>query len=233
MDNSENRVWTSPDANSTPFGLSIDHQLYRVSSEFIPGKQQDASLFFLKLLDHFTECSTPCGQSLSKLQSASTIIDQIFGVRIRSSIECSSCFTQTTTVELLHMLSVAVNNMTSLTNALEHFFKYETLTSENAYNCHTCNDLVSARKQLSIDQPPPILVINLKRSVNDGKTTRKLLHKVQYSGVLDISTYSAAESINGDNRNRWRYHLYAVIVHQGVHLESSHYFGYIRTKRNT
>ena len=52
---------TTADANQIPIRRngqscqsksSIDHDLHRISAEFIPGRQQDASLFLLKLLDH-------------------------------------------------------------------------------------------------------------------------------------------------------------------------------------
>ena len=231
--NDDKQIRTSQNADLTRFGLSIDHHLYRVSSEFIPGRQQDANLFLLKLLEHMNDCLTHNDRNLSKPQSATTIIDQIFGIEIRSTVECLSCFTQTMTAELHCGLSVGVNNIHSLTDALKHFFQHEILSGQNAFECGRCRALVTGKRRLSVGRSSPILIINLKRGGKGRTGLRKLVHGVQYSDVLDISAYITTELLDREETDASLYHLYAVIVHQGVHLDSGHYIAYVRTKGNT
>ena len=218
---------------------SIDHDLHRISAEFIPGRQQDASLFLLRLLDHCSTCLTLNTQRSSNFQSSSTVIEQVFGIGIRSTIKCLSCSNQTQKLETGYMLSIDVNDLNSLTSALARFFRREILTDENAYNCHRCVELVDAEKHLAIHEAPPILIVNFKRSFNEGSSLRKLVHQIQYNDTIDISTYltdeliTAREQDKNDHSNQYLYHLYAVIVHTGIHLETGHYFTCVRTKGNT
>lgn len=219
--------------------IAPDHCLHQVSSEFIPGRQQDASLFLMKLLEHGNQCLTASERRLSDFEEQLTVIDQIFGIEIRSIIRCLSCSSQTEKIERNHMLFLEVNEMKSLNIALKHFFQAETLSDGNAYQCENCRDLVNAEKKLNIHKSPPILLINLKRGVNNGNNIRKLVHEVQYYDTLDVSAYQVDQSIidtrkktRNNNSNQDLYHLYAVLIHTGVHLHTGHYFAYVRTKGN-
>lgn len=170
---------------------------------------------------------------ISNNYATATIINEIFFIGIKSTVECLSCLNRTEKVEPSYMLCVEVNGIRSLNDALAHFFYDETLTGDNAYGCGKCNDYVTAKKFMNIDRFPPILIINLKRSISDGVKTRKLLHRVQYSDVLNIGTFSSAESSIDGYEDRLFYHLYAIIVHIGDHLDHGHYRAYVRTRKNT
>lgn len=224
--------------NSTHPISTLDYRFHQVSSEFIRGQQQDASLFLTKLFEHFTRCSVLEVHRLASHSYPSTVIDQAFRIRIQSAIKCLSCSTQNETIEPYYMLSLPVNNADALDIALGNFFQQEILTGDNAYYCNVCNDLVTAEKQLAVQKAPPILVVHFKRGIGDGIITRKLAHVIKYQEKLDMSPYFVVESIissrnkrNGRaHGNEYSYHLYAVIVHTGVQLDSGHYVAYVRTR---
>lgn len=211
----------------------------QLSSEFILQRQEDASLFMTTLLDHCARCLNFSTINNSKFQPSDTVIDQIFGVKLLSTVECLSCSTLSEKEETLYLLSLEVNNLFSLTEALEHFFQAELLSGSNAYHCFKCNQLVDAQKSLTIQQLSPILILSFKRSVSDGSRTRKIMHSIDYDESLDVSSYTNLQQFaNNSNQNHrdiqsFHYKLYGVIIHSGGNTEEGHFFAYLRTSQDT
>ncbi|CAF4150543.1 unnamed protein product [Rotaria sp. Silwood2] len=157
----------------------------------------------------------------------------MFSIKILSTIECLSCFNIFTKEELTYMLSIEINNINYLNKALEHFINPEIMTGENAYFCPRCEHLVTAKKQLILDELSPVLILNLKRSIMLDDTTEKLSHHVRYNELLDFSPYTTHRQFDSNKENNESdnvsYKLYGVVNHYGDSLECGHYWSYIRT----
>jgi uncharacterized UBP type Zn finger protein len=210
-----------------------------LSPAFTIGQQEDASLFTVSLLDHCTKCLTSHESIFPTVVRPQTVIHQIFGIQLLSTIQCSLCLKTSSKEEVTHMLPVEINNTNDLSKALAHFVDEEILIGANAYRCSYCNDLVKARKRLTIHKLSPILIINLKRSIIFDGSSRKLSHQVNYNEVLDLSPYMTCQQLdsNEEGANKFTsyeflYKLYAVITHYGDNLEGGHYCAYIRTQND-
>ncbi|CAF1396575.1 unnamed protein product [Adineta ricciae] len=197
----------------------IRNNLSERSPTFIINEQEDANLFITNLLAHCASCFVP-HMSMLSIQPPSTIIDQIFRIILSNIIECSSCFNVSTKEEFVYTLSIEINNMIHLSDALLHFVKPEILSDDNAYHCCNCKRLVRATKRLTIRDSPPILIINLKRSTSFGSSTSKHTQQVNYDDLLNIHPYmndklvdSNKENENNGQSNNYVYRLYAIINH--------------------
>lgn len=60
---------------------------------------------------------------------------------------------------------------------------------EAKFTCEGCNTQVSMKKQLTLDQAPDVVAIQLKRFKNDGHCTHKIDKKVEYPSELDLKPY--------------------------------------------
>lgn len=86
-------------------------------------------------------------------------------------------------------LSLDILEAHSLRKALAHFTAGELLDGgERQFQCPCCNEKVKAIKQLTIQKPPYVLNIHLKRfdSTIDGE---KLTKKVEYGPTLNLNPY--------------------------------------------
>jgi ubiquitin C-terminal hydrolase len=79
-------------------------------------------------------------------------------------------------------------------------------------------------KSISILEPPPILIIQLKRFEFKDKKTSKITKEVDIPLDLDISDYTT----NKDENINTKYKLYSVIHHIGENFQSGHYTATIR-----
>ncbi|CAF4522949.1 unnamed protein product, partial [Rotaria sp. Silwood2] len=207
-----------------------------LSPAFKIGEQEDSSLFITSLLDHCASYLSSYSATGSTVPISQTVIDTIFGIKLLSTIECSSCLKLFTKEEFFYMLSVEINNINSLSEALIHFTDQEILTGENAYHCSSCENLVTARKGLTIHTLSDILIINFKRSITLNNRTAKLSHKLNFNELLDCSSYMTFQQFDSNKENMENnisddniYKLYAVICHHGDSIEQGHYWSYIRT----
>jgi ubiquitin carboxyl-terminal hydrolase 36/42 len=168
------------------------------------------------------------------------VIDQIFGMKLLSTIKCLSCSNITEKEDVSRVLMLEVNNLFSLMEAFQHFFSSEILTNSDAYHCSKCNKLVNAQKALTIHEPSPILIVCFKRSISNGKRTRKLMHQIDYDELLDVSPYLNCQSFDNSSSNHsnkgvhqfFYYKLYCVITHSGVNAETGHFIAYLRTSQD-
>ena len=218
---------------------SIRTHVPSLSSTFKIGKQEDASLFIISLLDHCAQCLS-CDESTESFASRSeTVIDKIFSIQLLSTIECSLCFNILTKKEYVYALSLEINEIDCLSDALAHFVADEIMVNDNAYRCSICHNLVSAKKNLTIHKSSPVLIINLKRSIIYGNRAKKLSHPISFNELLDISPYMNHEQIDSNKENRknekhdnYVYKLYAVICHHGHNIEEGHCWSYVRTSND-
>ncbi|CAF4854420.1 unnamed protein product, partial [Rotaria sp. Silwood1] len=220
----------------TPSADSIRAHVHLISPVFNIGEQEDVSEFIITLFDHFI-CCLPSHLSISStLSLESTIIDQIFNIKLLSSGQCPSCLYSFKKKETTNMLIIEINNLNNLTDALAHFFDREEVSSFTCSNCCKC---VKLDKRITINELSPILIINFKRCRVSFDSTEKLSHQVNYNELLDVFPYMTSYSVsssdkteNIDSSNNFFYKLYAIINHIGDDLNSGHYYCYVRSVDN-
>ncbi|KAH7682260.1 Ubiquitinyl hydrolase 1 protein [Dioscorea alata] len=131
------------------------------------GNQEDAHEFLrLLLMSMQTICLEGLGGEKNvdcRLQET-TLIQQIFGGRLRSKVKCMRCHLESERYENIMDLTLEIHGwVESLEDALTQFTAAEDLDGENMYRCGRCSTYVNARKQLSIHEVPNILTVVLKR----------------------------------------------------------------------
>ncbi|XP_078176698.1 ubiquitin-specific protease 15 [Carex rostrata] len=163
-----------------------------------------------------------------KLQET-TLIQQIFGGRLRSKVICMRCHHESERYENIMDLTLEINGwVESLEDALTQFTSPEDLDGENMYRCERCSAYVRARKQLSVHEVPNILTIVLKR-FQSGKYG-KINKCVTFPEMLDMIPF-----VTGTADKPPLYLLYAVIVHldnQNASF-SGHYISYVKDMQGT
>ncbi|KAF3330873.1 ubiquitin carboxyl-terminal hydrolase 15-like protein [Carex littledalei] len=141
-----------------------------------------------------------------KLQET-TLIQQIFGGRLRSKVIYMRCHHESERYENIMDLTLEINGwVESLEDALTQFTSPEDLDGENMYRYERCSAYVRARKQLSVHEVPNILTIVLKR-FQSGKYG-KINKCVTLPEMLDMIPFV---TVTADKPPL--YLLYAVILH--------------------
>eukprot|EP00262_Sarcandra_glabra_P006204 TRINITY_DN18333_c0_g1_i1.p1 TRINITY_DN18333_c0_g1~~TRINITY_DN18333_c0_g1_i1.p1 ORF type:complete len:556 (-),score=65.39 TRINITY_DN18333_c0_g1_i1:191-1759(-) len=191
------------------------------------GNQEDAHEF-LRLL--VTSMQSICLEELGgekKVDSRlheTTFVQQIFGGRIRSKVQCLRCRHESERYENIMDLTLEILGwVESLEDALTQFTAPEDLDGENMYRCGRCATYVKARKQLSIHEAPNILTIVLKR-FQTGKYG-KINKCITFPDMLDMIPF-----MTGTGDTPPLYMLYAVVVHLDT-LNASfsgHYVSYVK-----
>ncbi|CAF1219630.1 unnamed protein product [Rotaria sordida] len=212
----------------------LARRIHEISSVFVIGRQEDPSELFHHLLAHMTECLSPI-HSNPNINYLSTVIQDLFGVQLRSLVVCSRCRNVTSTECWDSMWSISINSQGTLCQFLTDFCKPELLCGKNAYQCLQCNQLVPATKSYHLIKALPLITIHLKRFVYDRRTntTSKIKTFISYSALLDLTPYfdkknHDSNTVNSQNTSSI-YELYAVIVHLGEETTSGHIYAYIRS----
>ena len=84
------------------------------------------------------------------------------------------------------------------------------------------------KKRYFIDEPPKILVLNMKRFTQVGYRVKKSDKFVDFQPFLKLAPYLSP--IKHDETIQPFYRLYGVVVHSGFGVQSGHYFAYISRK---
>ena len=190
--------------------------LQMISKDFLPGRQQDAHEFLICLLGKMQEIVAP--KPVDPYVEMTTAIGQIFGGFLRSQLACQECRTTNNTYEQYFNLSLDIDNVESMNEALKNFFSVDTMEGNAWYACEKCKKHTKAAKRYTIETPPEVLIIQLKRYDMYGN---KLKHKVEFPLVFSLQQYMS--SSNGDEF----YKLYGVVSHIGNHIRAGHYISYI------
>ncbi|KQK16875.1 hypothetical protein BRADI_1g31187v3 [Brachypodium distachyon] len=182
------------------------------------GKQEDAHEFMRFAID---KMQSACldefgGEKVVDLSiQETTIIQHIFGGRLRSQVQCTACGMVSNRYENMMDLTVEIHgDAESLEECLNQFTAVEWLDGDNKYRCD--GDYVKAQKHLTVHQAPNILTITLKR-FQSGRYG-KLNKRVTFPTKLDLTRYMS--TTDGSDQ----YDLYAVVVH--LDMMNASYFGH-------
>lgn len=209
----------------------VDNLSY-FSSSFHGNQQEDAHEFLQCFLDRLES-------SLSNLKTKDdahssqneNLVKQVFGGRVISKLSCCNCNHVSDTYEPSVDLSLEIEDANSLLTALDSFTKVEHIEDEEMkFTCDQCKQKVSIKKQLILDQIPPICAFHLKRFKNDGSYVEKIDKHVEFPLELDLQAYTCG---NESNNVDLKYELYGVVVHAALTHNSGHYYCYIRPAPGT
>ncbi|KAK6158728.1 hypothetical protein DH2020_006042 [Rehmannia glutinosa] len=205
-----------------PFSpMNILSRLPNIGGNLGYGKQEDAHEFMRFAIDTMQSvCLDEFGgeKAVHHSYQETTLIQHIFGGRLRSQVICAECNNISNQFENMMDLTVEIHgDAGSLEECLDQFTAKEWLHGDNMYKCDGCNAYVMAWKRLAIQRAPNILTIALKR-FQSGRFG-KLNKRVTFPETLDLSPYMSELEDGNDV-----YKLYAVIVH--VDMLNASFFGH-------
>ncbi|CAG0917852.1 unnamed protein product [Notodromas monacha] len=204
----------------------ILQRLRMISKTLRHDKQEDAHEFMRSLLStlQLTYLKFRGASKLDVRSQETTPIDQIFGGYIRSQVICQKCNRKSNTFDHFQDLILDLRGSNTLDEALASYFKKETLFSSSGYKCVRCRTVVQASKKFSIEKPPNVLIIQLKRFES---VFRKLSRVISFGRFLDLKPYSSwvddSHSVETLG-NSMKYALNGIVVHNGHSLSCGHYY---------
>lgn len=217
---------------------AILNNIRKIDSCFEGYQQQDSVDFIQKLLISLHE-ELKSDQKKNPLFEGKSIVSDLFGGLLKSSIRCSNCKNNSEKIEPIYDMSIEITNNnksdflskasemfyekeTSLRESLDSFFSIEKLNKDNKYHCDNCKEMVEITKKLSLLRPTPnVLIIQLKRFKTGQSMFSKIKKHVKFSEFLDIEKYCEGED------GTTIYELSSVIVHHGS-FGGGHYVSYCK-----
>lgn len=110
-----------------------------------------------------------------------------------------------------------IRKANTLDEALSSYFSREQLDN-NDYKCEACKRRVPATKQFTLERPPKVLCVQLKRfSVLGGKISKH----IGFKQTIDIGRYLWREP--GESPKQLTYKLMSVVTHMGPSVNCGHY----------
>lgn len=110
-----------------------------------------------------------------------------------------------------------IRKANTLDEALSSYFSREQLDN-NDYKCEACKRRVPATKQFTLERPPKVLCVQLKRfSVLGGKISRH----IGFKQTIDMGPYLWREP--GESPRQLTYKLMSMVTHMGPSVNCGHY----------
>lgn len=108
----------------------------------------------------------------------------------QTQVRCCKCGHNSDTYEPLIDLSLEIEEVDSLENALKSFTKVESIEDTEKFTCDSCKEQVQVEKQLMLYQAPSVAAFHLKRFKSDGVDVEKIDKTVEYPLDLDLAPYT-------------------------------------------
>ncbi|KAG8733076.1 hypothetical protein FRC11_008841 [Ceratobasidium sp. 423] len=152
-------------------------------------------------------------------RATESAITRIFGGKLRSVLSIPGSSKDSVTLEPYQPLQLDIqsDHIQTIEDALKHITVPEIVSMHS----ETRGGTVDARKQVTLESLPPLLILHLKRLVYDAKGIQKNSKVIEYSTTLEIRP----EIISPTRRTKQpiKYKLYGVVYHHGKHATGGHY----------
>uniref|UniRef100_A0A3Q3M1I4 ubiquitinyl hydrolase 1 n=1 Tax=Mastacembelus armatus TaxID=205130 RepID=A0A3Q3M1I4_9TELE len=214
-------MWLGRSSSCAP--VEARSVLCSILPQFNNYSQQDAQellLFFLNALhddlkkthssiqqprqDQNRNCASAVGDS--------TIVSHLFESQLSYRTLCMHCDHQAHSTQTFTVLSLPIPasiNKCSIQDCLSLFFEQTNLTGAEKMLCSVCGLRRETAVITSLDNPPEILVLHLKRFGCKGKNQVKLRTNIMFSMRLDLTPFLSGSV---QNTSYSSYRLYAVVV---------------------
>lgn len=168
-----------------------------------------------------------------------SLLKNIFNGLLRNKKTCSICGNNQYVYEPFITLSLSIplkykKESYDLTDCLNHFIEKERLTEDNKLTCDLCGVKNKFYSESMIWKTPDILVIQLKRFINNdsGIISEKINNNVSYPLVLNINNYIDNNSLYKNQIHE--YHLSGINIHlsSGKNINFGHYISFVKNKLN-
>ncbi|AQK54422.1 Putative ubiquitin carboxyl-terminal hydrolase superfamily protein [Zea mays] len=177
----------------------VDESIQRSGSVIAPAKfrdnlrrqQEDAHEFLRCLLDNLHKCTLdPMSKGKGSSFDEESIVNEIFGGQLKSHLSCCECGHSSETFEPFLDLSLEIDQVDHLVDALQSFTKVEQIgDSENKLTCESCNAQVSKNKQLTLHRAPDVIAFHLKRFTTLDNSVEKIDKHVVYPLEVDLKPF--------------------------------------------
>jgi ubiquitin C-terminal hydrolase len=216
------------------------HSMWSANRELASYGQHDAHEFFIALMNqlHVHLQGTP--------SDCTCMIHEIFCGYLESNVTCLRCGSASSIIDPFIDLSLDMtptsNDQQSI-NLMDKILKFiqpEKLGIGSGYVCSNCSqESEGCIKQLCMHLLPPILCFHMKRfeqHVPNSNGFRKIDSRLIFPHQMDMSAYvSSSLSVSMDDnlqnftdtKSPMIYELFAVVIHQGISIESGHYISYV------
>ncbi|KAF9534687.1 hypothetical protein CPB83DRAFT_780398 [Crepidotus variabilis] len=203
----------------------ISSHLQVIAKHMRKGRQEDAHEFLRYAIDALQKsCLAGQPPKLDAKIAETTWVHKIFGGRLRSRVNCRDCGHNSDTFDRILDLSLDIFRCDSLREALKKFVAVDVLKGVDKYKCEKCKKHVTAEKNFTIHEAPPVLTVHLKRFSPLG---RKISHLLQYDERLTLQPFMSEGSFGPT------YSLFGVICHAGGGPNSGHYYAFVKGHQGT
>uniref|UniRef100_A0A3B4ZSZ0 ubiquitinyl hydrolase 1 n=1 Tax=Stegastes partitus TaxID=144197 RepID=A0A3B4ZSZ0_9TELE len=207
--------------------LEVRSVLFSILPQFNNYSQQDAQELLLFLLNALHDDLKKMRSSVRQEHNRNcatdfTIVSHLFEGQLNYMTLCMQCDHQAHSKQTFTVLSLPLPTdiiKCSIQDCLSLFFEQTILTGGEQMLCSVCGQRRETAVVTSLDKPPEILLLHLKRFGCKGKNQVKLRTNVVFSTKLDLTPFLSSSAQNSSCSS---YHLYAVVNHIG-HLNMGHY----------
>lgn len=178
------------------------------------------------------QCSSENATSTEKLTRKigfNFVSEDFGGVTLRRT-KCLECESVTERKEPFYDICVPVLD-TNYDGNESDFYRQACVTTENLrgsnkYWCEQCIRYNEARREVSYERLPNLLVLQLKRFSTTANGTEKINNYIPSPLILECFCEKCSMQLNGHKLHS--YQLYGVIMHVGSTMASGHYIAYTR-----
>jgi ubiquitin carboxyl-terminal hydrolase 8 len=165
-----------------------------------------------------------------------SLLKNMFDGLTRTKKTCSICKNNQYAYEPFITLPLSIPlklNKTEydINDCFDNFIEIERLTSDNKLTCELCGIKNKFYTETKLWKTPDILVIQLKRFINNNIVSEKINEKVSYPLELNIENYFDNFS---NYKNNSIYKLKGVNIHLslGKNINFGHYVSFVKNKIN-
>ena len=229
-------IWTN-NCTISPNSFHKTFQELTTNKEFLGFRQNDVQEFLIFFIDNLhealskevnikisgevkTELDKKAFEAMSQWKkyfksNYSKIIDLFYGQIISTTISKDEKYKSEIYTPMCYFTVPIPNNINDITvyDCFDLFTKEEVLDEEEKWYCEEIDEKVDAKKQIKFWATPKILIIHLKRFLNNGRKLNNLINFPLKN--LDLSKYCV-----GYDKRKSLYNLYAISNHDGNHYYS-------------